>query len=139
MLISFLTLSWNTFSQTATTRPLATIKTDTTKICLPSQTLREAAKDLIRYDECKFEVKLLNQKIQKLEQKDTIRIIMYDLVQEKNINLEYIIKQKDAQIEEYKGLTTDLKKEVKSKRFSSWIWRATSMLFIGTTVYFAVK
>ena len=69
---------------------------------------------MIRYDECKFEVKLLNQKIQKLEQKDTIRIIMYDLVQEKNTNLEYIIKQKDAQIEEYKGLTTDLKKEVKT-------------------------
>lgn len=116
-------LSLNSFSQV-----------DTTKTCIPNVTLREAAKDLIRYDECRFEVKLLNKKIEKLQTRDTLRMIMIDLLGEKNSTLEYMIAQKDKQIVEYDKLTKDLTKEVKQKRNSNVFWKITT----GVATFFGV-
>ena len=41
LLISFLTLSWNTFSQTATTQPLTPSSPDTTEVCIPTPIAKE--------------------------------------------------------------------------------------------------
>ncbi len=108
-------LSLNSFSQI-----------DTTKTCIPNITLREAAKDLIRYDECRVEVKLLTKKIERLQTRDTLRMITIDLLGEKNSTLEYMIVQKDKQIVEYKAMTDDLTKEVKQKRRSTFLWKVAT-------------
>lgn len=121
-------LSLNSFSQV-----------DTTKTCIPNVTLREAAKDLIRYDECRFEVKLLNKKIEKLQTRDTLRMIMIDLLGEKNSTLEYMIVQKDKQIVEYDKLTKDLTKEVKSKRRSTVFWKIATGAATFLSVFLIIK
>jgi hypothetical protein len=121
-------LSLNSFSQV-----------DTTKTCIPNTTLREAAKDLIRYDECRFEVKLLNKKIEKLQTRDTLRMIMIDLLGEKNSTLEYMVIQKDKQIVEYDKLTKDLTKEVKQKRNSNVFWKITTGVATFFTAFFALR
>jgi hypothetical protein len=121
-------LSLNSFSQV-----------DTTKTCIPNPTLREAAKELIRYDECRVEVKLLNKKIERLQTRDTLRMIMIDLLGEKNSTLEYMIVQKDKQIVEYKAMTNDLTKEVKQKRRSNFFWKLTTGVATFFSVYLVVR
>ncbi len=121
-------LSLNSFSQI-----------DTTKTCIPNITLREAAKDLIRYDECRVEVKLLTKKIERLQTRDTLRMITIDLLGEKNSTLEYMIIQKDKQIVEYKAMTDNLTKEVKQKRRSTLFWKVTTGLGIFSSAYLLLR
>ena len=52
-------LSWCSYSQQ-----------DTTKVILPTKTARLIYQDLLRYDGCKEEVKLLNDKIVKLGERE---------------------------------------------------------------------
>ena len=138
LLISCLILSWSTFSQTATVQN-SLIKSDTSKVCLPTPIARQVAKDLLRYDGCIEEVKLLQSKIEKIEDVSKVKTAMLELYEEKDKNTQFIIDQKDKQLAEYNKLTTDLKKEVKSKRVSSWLWRAAAIVFAGTTLFFAAK
>lgn len=126
LLISFLTLSWNTFSQTDTTKTSTSVKTDTTQVCLPTPVARQVAKDLLRYDGCKEEIKLLNAKIGKLEDVSRVKTAMLELYEEKNKNTQFIIEQKDLQLQQYGKLTNDLTKEVKQKRNSNVFWKITT-------------
>jgi len=138
LLISFLTLSWNTFSQTDTTKT-STQSKDTTQVCLPTPVARQVAKDLLRYDGCVEEIKLLYSKIDKLEDVSKVKTAMLELYEEKDTNTQFMIQQKDLQIQQYEKLTDDLTKEVKSKRRSSLFWKVTTGLGIFSSVYLLLK
>jgi len=138
LLISFLTLSWNTFSQTDTTKT-STQSKDTTQVCLPAPVARQVAKDLLRYDGCVEEIKLLYSKIDKLEDVSKVKTAMLELYEEKDTNTQFMIQQKDLQIQQYEKLTDDLTKEVKSKRRSSLFWKVTTGLGIFSSVYLLLK
>lgn len=138
LLISFLTLSWNTFSQTGTTKILTQSK-DTTQVCLPAPVARQVAKDLLRYDGCVEEIKLLYSKMDKLEDVSRVKTAMLELYEEKDTNTQFIIQQKDLQINQYKKLTDDLTKEVKSKRRSTVFWKVTTGLGIFSSVYLLLR
>jgi hypothetical protein len=138
LLISFLTLSWNTFSQTDTTKT-STQSKDTTQVCLPTPVARQVAKDLLRYDGCVEEIKLLYSKIDKLEDVSKVKTAMIELYEEKDTNTQFMIQQKDLQIGQYEKLTDDLTKEVKSKRRSSLFWKVTTGLGIFSSVYLLLK
>ena len=126
LLISFLTLSLNSFSQT-----------DTTKITLPTKVVRLAAKDLVRYDGCKVELKLTQEKVIKLQEREVQKDTIISLLTDKDKNNQFIISQKDAQIVEYKGMTDDLKKEVKSQRNKTFWYKVLAFVSLSTTLYFA--
>ena len=138
LLISFLTLSWNTFSQTDTTKT-STQSKDTTQVCLPTPVARQVAKDLLRYDGCVEEIKLLYSKIDKLEDVSKVKTAMIELYEEKDTNSQFMIQQKDLQIQQYEKLTDDLTKEVKSKRRSSLFWKVTTGLGIFSSAYLLLK
>jgi hypothetical protein len=125
LLISFLTLSLNSFSQT-----------DTTKVTLPTKIVRLAAKDLIRYDGCKEELKLTQDKIIKLEQREVQKDTIINLLTVKDKNNQFIIQQKDVQIGEYKGMTDDLKKELKSQRNKTFWYKVLAFVSLSTTLFF---
>ncbi len=122
LLTSFLILSWNTFSQTATTLPL-TIKSDTTKVCLPTPIARQVAKDLLRLDGCKEEVKLLESKIQRLEDISKVKTVMLEMHEDKDKNSQFIIGQLELQVQQYDKLSDDLRKELKQQRTKSFLWK----------------
>ena len=126
LLISFLTLSLNSFSQT-----------DTTKVTLPTKVVRLAAKDLVRYDGCKVELKLTQEKVIKLQEREVQKDTIISLLTDKDKNNQFIIGQKDAQIVEYKGMTDDLKKEVKSQRNKTFWYKVLAFVSLSTTLYFA--
>ena len=125
LLISFLTLSLNSFSQT-----------DTTKVTLPTKVVRLAAKDLIKYDGCKEELKLTQDKVIKLQEREVQKDTIINFLTVKDKNNQFIIGQKDAQIIEYKGMTDDLKKEVKSQRNKTFWYKVLAFVSLSTTVFF---
>ena len=118
-------LSLNSFSQT-----------DTTKITLPTKVVRLAAKDLVRYDGCKEELKLTQLKVIKLEEREVQKDTIISLLTAKDKNNQYIIGQKDVQIGKYKGMTDDLKKELKSQRNKTFWYKVLSFVSLTTAVFF---
>ena len=139
LLTSFLILSWNTFSQTATTQPLTVVKTDTTQVCLPTPIARQVAKDLLRLDGCKEEIKLLESKIDKMQDVSKIKDIMLEMHEEKDTNNEYIIKQLELQVGQYDKLSDDLRKELKQQRVKSFLWKVGTFVGILTSSYLLIK
>ena len=139
LLISFLILSWNTFSQTDTTESLQVINTDTTQVCLPTPIARQVAKDLIRLDGCKEEVKLLESKIDKLKDVTKVKDIMIELHEDKNKNNEYIIRQLELQINQYEELSNDLNKEIKTQKAKTFLWKIGTLVGILTSTYLLIK
>jgi biopolymer transport protein ExbD len=125
LLISFLTLSLNSFSQT-----------DTTKVTLPTKVVRLAAKDLIKYDGCKLELKLTQDKVIKLQEREVQKDTIINFLTVKDKNNQFIIGQKDVQIGEYKGMTDDLKKELKSQRNKTFWYKVLAFVSLSTTVFF---
>jgi hypothetical protein len=121
-------LSLNSFSQT-----------DTTKVTLPTKVIRLAAKDLVRYDGCKVELKLTQEKVIKLEEKDIQKDIIIKLLTDKDENNKYIIQQNELQIEQYEHLTDDLQKELKGQRNKTFLYKAGTFIGIATSLFLFVK
>ena len=111
-------------------------QTDTTKVTLPTKVVRLAAKDLIKYDGCKLELKLTQDKIIKLQEREVQKDTIINFLTVKDKNNQFIISQKDAQIVEYKGMTDDLKKEVKSQRNKTFWYKVLAFVSLSTTVFF---
>ena len=128
LLISFLTLSLNSFSQT-----------DTTKVTLPTRVVRLAAKDLVRYDGCKQELKLTQEKVIKLQEREIQKDTIISLLTTKDKNNQFIITQKDAQIGEYKGMTDDLKKELKGQRNKTFLYKVGTFIGLIATTFLLIK
>lgn len=128
VLVSFLMLSLNSFSQV-----------DTTKVCIPTKTARLVAQDLIRYDGCKQEVKLLEEKVIKMDERDEQKDTIIDLLNTKDENNQYIIHQQELQIGQYEHLTDDLQKELKGQKVKSFLWKAGTFVGILTSSYLLIK
>ena len=112
-------------------------QTDTTKVTLPTKVVRLAAKDLVRYDGCKEELKLTKDKIIKLEQREVQKDTIINFLTVKDKNNQFIIGQKDVQIGEYKGMTDDLKKELKGQRNKTFWYKVLAFVSLSTAIYFA--
>jgi len=110
-------------------------QTDTTKVTLPTKVVRLAAKDLVRYDGCKEELKLTQQKVIKLEEREVQKDTIISLLTDKDKNNQFIIGQKDVQIGEYKGMTDDLKKELKGQRMKTFWYKVGTFLGAVSTLY----
>ena len=138
LLISFLTLSWNTFSQTATTQPSKTTKTDTTQVCLPTPIARQVAKDLIRLDGCKEEIKLLEAKVIKFEDLIKLKDGVIKLQEDKDKNSQKTILLLEKQVNEYDDLSNELRKELRSQKTKSFLWKVGAVLGGLTTSYLLI-
>ena len=121
-------LSLNSFSQT-----------DTTKVIIPTKVARQAAKDLVRYDGCKEELKLTLLKVEKLQEKEAQKDTIIKLLTEKDSTNQFIIQQKDLQIGQYEHLTDDLTKEVKQKRRSTLLWKVVAGATTFLSVFLIIK
>ena len=121
-------LSLNSFSQT-----------DTTKVLLPTKTARLIARDLIKYDECVQELKLTQQKVIKLEEKDVQKDTIIRLLNDKDENNKYIIHQNELQIGQYEHMTDDLQKELRRSRTKTFLYKVGTFLGLATSAYLFIK
>jgi hypothetical protein len=101
---------------------------DTTKTCLPNKVLREVAKDLIRYDGCKEELELTNQKLEKVLEREQHKDTIIDLYRRKDDNNEYIIKQQELQIYQYEKMTDDLTKELGNTKTWNTVYKIAAIV-----------
>jgi len=97
------------------------------------------AKDLIRLDGCKEEIKLLESKIDKMQDVSKIKDIMLEMHEEKDTNNQYIIKQLELQVGQYDKLSDDLRKELKQQRVKSFLWKVGTFLGVVTSSYLLIK
>jgi hypothetical protein len=109
-------------------------QTDTTKVVIPTKTARLIVADLIRYDGCKFELELTKEKITKLQEREAQKDTIIKLLNDRDENNKFIIRQQELQIGQYEHLTDDLTKEIKSKKRSTVFWKMTT----GVTTFFSI-
>ena len=128
MLVSFLMLSLSSFSQA-----------DTTKVLLPTKIARQVAQDLIRYDGCKLELKLTQEKIIKLQEREVQKDTIIKLLNDKDENNKYIIHQQELQIGQYEHLTDDLQKELKGQRNKTFLYKVGTFVGIATSLFLFIK
>ena len=117
-------LSLNSFSQI-----------DTTRISLPSNIGRLAAKDLIRYDGCRQELALTQEKVTKLEEREVQKDTIIKLYSEKDENSKYIIHQNELQIGQYEHMTDDLQKELKASRTKTFLYKVGTFVGLALALY----
>jgi SMC interacting uncharacterized protein involved in chromosome segregation len=112
---------------------------DTTKVCIPTKTARLIVQDLIRYDGCKQELKLTQDKVFKLEGREAQKDTIIKLLQEKDDNNKYIIHQHELQIGQYEHMTDDLNKELRRSRTKTFLYKVGTFIGIITSGYLFIK
>jgi len=112
---------------------------DTTKVLLPTKIARQVAQDLIRYDGCKQELRLTQDKVYKLEGREIQKDTIIKLLQEKDDNNKYIIRQHELQIGQYEHLTDDLQKEIRRSRTKTFLYKVGTFVGIATSGYLLIK
>jgi hypothetical protein len=110
MLVSSIMMSLNCFSQTDT-------------ICLPSNILKLAAKDLIKYDACLEENLLLYDQIKIQSEILLLNDEIISIQKDQNKNLFFIISQKDEQIDIYKNINTKLQHDLTKQSNKTNLWK----------------
>ena len=111
----------NCFSQTDISK-----ESDTTKVVLSKEIAKQVVKDLIRLDGCQEELKLIQNKVIKLEERESQKDTIISLLKDKDKNNQFIFNQKDRQINLYDDMSKSLEKELKSQK------RTTLLYKIGT-------
>jgi hypothetical protein len=97
------------------------------------------AKDLLRYDGCIEEIKLLESKIDKMQDISKVKDVMLEMHEDKDKNSQYIIGQLELQVQQYDKLSDDLKKELKQQRTKSFLWKVGTFLGVVTSSYLLIK
>jgi hypothetical protein len=110
VLISFLTLSLSSFSQT-----------DTSKVVLPAKIARLIIKDLIEGDGCQMAMQQTHLKIQKLEEREAQKDTAITILKQKDSTNNYIISQKDEQLRLCKELSEKLQKEIRGHKTKNFL------------------
>jgi hypothetical protein len=114
-------------------------QTDTTKIVIPTKTARLIVADLIRYDGCKFELELTKEKIIKLQEREAQKDTIMKLLNDKDENNKFIIRQQELQIGQYEHLADDLYKELRTAKTSSVLWKISTGMLSFLTIYLIVN
>jgi len=127
MLITLVMLSLSSYSQQ-----------DTTKVILPTKTARLIYQDLLRYDGCKEELKLTQDKLCKVELREVKKDTIISLLEKKDKNNLFIIEQKDSQITQYDLMTKDLQKELRGSKVKTFLYKAGTFLGVLATSYLLI-
>lgn len=112
---------------------------DTTKVFIPTKVARLIVQDLIRYDGCKQELNLTQEKVFKLEGREIQKDTIIKLLQEKDENNKYIIRQHELQIGQYEHMTHDLQTELKGQRTKTFLWKVATFIGAATSGYLFMK
>jgi len=131
-------VSLSCFSQTNTNNQSQTQVSDTTKVKLKPSTARLVIKDIVRGEGCAEELKLTQEKVIKLESRETQKDTIISLLESKDKNNQFIISQQGLQIDEFRNMTNDLKKELKQTKVKTFLYKAGTFLGVLATSYLLI-
>ena len=78
---------------------------------------------------------MTQEKVIKLESKESQKDIIISLLESKDKNNEYIINQQGLQIGQYEHMTDDLQKEIKQMRVKTFLYKVGTLVGILSTSY----
>ena len=132
-------MSLSCFSQTNTNnQPQNQVISDTTRVKLKPSTARLAIKDIVRGEGCELELKLTQEKVIKLESRESQKDTIISLLESKDKNNQFIISQQGLQVDEFRNMTNDLKKEIKQMRVKTFLYKVGTLVGILTTSYLLI-
>jgi uncharacterized protein YPO0396 len=114
-------------------------QTDTTKVKIDTPIAKLVVKDLIKGDGCVEELKLTQEKVIKLEARETQKDTIISLLEDKDKNNQFIIATQKSQLELSQELSNKLHKELKGQRTKTFLWKIGTFAGILTTSYLLVK
>lgn len=125
--------SLNCFSQTGTNK-----ESDTTKVVLTKEVAKQVVKDLIRLDGCQEELKLTQGKVIKLEEREIQKDTIISLLKDKDKNNQFIITQKDKQLQISDELSKSLEKELKKSKRTTFLYKLGTVVGIISTSFLLI-
>lgn len=132
-------MSLNCFSQTSTNnQSQKQVSSDTTRVKLKPSTARLVIKDIVKGEGCEQELKLTQEKVIKLEERETQKDTIISLLESKDKNNQFIISQQGLQIDEYRNMTNDLKKEIKRANVKTFLYKVGTFVGVLTTSYLLI-
>ena len=138
VLMIFLIVNLNCFSQTNTNNQSQTQVSDTTRVKLKPFTARLVIKDIVRGEGCAEELKLTQEKVIKLTEREFQKDTIISLLESKDKNNQYIIGQQGLQIDEFRNMTNDLKKEIKQTKVKTFLYKVGTFLGVLATSYLLI-
>lgn len=93
----------------------------------------------MKYDGCKEEVKLLNDKIVKIGEREIQKNNMISLLTDKDKNNQFIIGKKDEQLKISEELTNSLHKELKRQRTKTFLWKVGTYAGIVASTFLLIS
>jgi uncharacterized protein YPO0396 len=114
-------------------------QTDTTKVQIKVPVAKLVIKDILKGDGCVEELKLTQEKVIKLEARETQKDTIISLLEDKDKNNQFIIATQKSQLELSQELSNKLHKELKGQRTKTFLWKVGTFAGILTTSYLLVK
>jgi ribosomal protein L2 len=131
-------MSLNSFSQTSTNNQSQTQVTDTTRVKLKPTTARLVIKDIIKGEGCEEELKLTQEKVIKLEYRDSQKDTIISLLESKDKNSQYIITQQGLQMDSFRDMTEGLKNDVRKANNKTFMYKVGTVVGVLTTSYLLI-
>jgi hypothetical protein len=114
-------------------------QTDTTKVQIKVPVAKLVIKDILKGDGCAEELKLTQEKVIKLEARETQKDTIISLLESKDKNNQFIITTQKDQLQLSKELSEQLHKELKGQRTKTFLWKVGTFAGILTTSYLLIK
>lgn len=124
-------LSFNTFSQTATT------STKDSVVVLPAKVAKKVAKDLVAYDGLKVEHQATLELLKNTENKINIQSNIIKQYEIKDDQYKKTIKNYDIQVASYKDMTNALQKDLRKAKVKLF-WGRLKSLVVGVAAGVAI-
>jgi hypothetical protein len=97
-----------------------------------------AIKDIVKGEGCEQELKLTQEKVIKLEERENQKDTIISLLESKDKNNQFIISQQGLQIDEFRNMTNDLKKEIKRANVKTFLYKVGTFVGVLTTSYLLI-
>jgi len=127
LLVALISVSFKSFSQTDT------------KVLLTEPVARLVVKDLVTFDGLKLQYDLTLKRLQTLEEKTLTLQEVINNLQLQLDNRSNVIEQKNAQIENYKSISEDLKKALKRERATKKLYKIGSAIGVSALLLNMLK
>jgi hypothetical protein len=112
---------------------------DTTEVRIKVPIAKLVIKDLLKGDGCAEELKLTQDKVIKLEARESQKDAIISLLKDKDKNNQFIINTQKEQLDLSKELSEKLHKELKGQRTKTFLWKIGTYAGILTTSYLLLK
>ena len=114
-------------------------QTDTTKVRISTPIAKLVIKDLIKFDGVTAELAATQDKVFKLEERESQKDGIIKLLEDKDKNNKYIIGTQKKQLDLSAELTEKLNKELKGQRRKTFLYKAGTVVGVITTSYLLIK